>query len=121
MSISREDLIAQINLVTKLRFENGKLHRMRTVPDVLVRTDFGPRTPEQVEWFLENDVWEDDIVSYCGVDYCITHITLNGSEVGKIETKDEGELELVERTSVTLADLYRKGRARGVVSARTSY
>ena len=121
MAENREDLLAQLNLVTKLRFENGKLHRVRTVPDVRVQTSDGYRTPEQVAWFLENDKWEHDVVSYCGTDFCTSHVNLADAEAARMEAKDDEELELVQRTSVTLADLYRKGRAKGVIAARTSY
>jgi len=121
MDENREDLLAQLNLVTKLRFENGKLHRVRTVEGVRVQTAHGPRTPEEVAWFLENDRWEDDVVSYCGTDFCSSHVNLADAEATRMEAKDDEELELVQRTSVTLADLYRKGRAKGVIAARTSY
>jgi len=123
MSDDRENLIAQLNLVTKLLFENKQLHRVRTVPDVRVQTSDGPRTPEEVSWFLENDRWERNVLTTCGTQYCSTHVnlTLSDPAADKLEAKDDEVLELVQRTSVTLADLYRKGRARGVVSARTSY
>lgn len=121
MAQSREDLIAQLNLVTKLKFENGKLHRVRTVEGVRVQTEDGARTPEEVAWFLENDQWDWDIVPYCGIQFCCSHINLAEAETARIEAKDEGDLELVQRTSVTLADLYRKGRAKGVIAARSAY
>lgn len=123
MADNREHLLAKLNLVTKVRYEKGKLHRVRTVEAVTIVTDDGVFTPEQVAWYLENDSWEQDVVSTCGVDFCSTHINLGGAEADtdRMEAKDDEELELVQRTSVTLADLYRKGRARGVVSARTAY
>lgn len=121
MPIDRENLIAQLNLVTKFRFEDKQLHRVRTVPDVKVQTDDGPRTPEEVAWFLENDSWERDVVSYCGIEFCSSHVNLADAEAARIEAKDDEVLELVQRTSVTLADLYRKGRAKGVIAARSAY
>jgi hypothetical protein len=121
MAENRENLLAQLNLVTKVMFEAGKLHRVRTVPDVKVQTDDGPRSPEQVAWFLENDNWEDDVVSYCGTSFCTSHVNLGSAEAARLEAKDDEELELVQRTSVTLADLYRKGRAKGVIAARSAY
>jgi hypothetical protein len=121
MAEDRENLLAQLNLVTKVLFENKLLHRVRTVPDVKVQTGDGPRTPEQVAWFLENDRWEDDVVSYCGTDFCTSHVNLGDAEAARMEAKDDEVLELVQRTSVTLADLYRKGRAKGVIAARSAY
>lgn len=121
MADNREDLIAQLNLITKLRFENGKLHRVRTVEGVRVQTEGGPRTPEEVAWFLENDSWELDVVPYCGTEFCCSHVNLADAEASRIEAEDGKDLELVERTAVSLADLYRKGRAKGVIAARSAY
>lgn len=123
MADNRENLIAQLNRVTALRFENGKLHRVRMVEAVRVQTEGGPRTPEEVAWFLENDRWEHNVLTTCGTKYCSTHVnlTLSDPAADKLEAEDDVELELVQRTSVTLADLYRKGRAKGVISARSAY
>lgn len=37
------------------------------------------------------------------------------------EAKDELDLALVQKQAVTLADLYRKGKKRGLITARASY
>ena len=37
------------------------------------------------------------------------------------EEKDDLDLQLVQKQAVTLADLYRKGKKRGLISARSSY
>jgi hypothetical protein len=121
MAENRENLLAQLNLVTKPRLEGAKLHRVRTVPGVRVHTEDGEHTPEEVAWFLDNDRWERDLISYCGVEFCTSHVNLADAEAARLEAKDDEELELVQRTSVTLADLYRKGRARGVIAARSAY
>lgn len=123
MADNRENLIAQLNLVTAPRLENGKLHRVNKVPDVKVQTEDGPHTPQEVAWFLENDRWERNVLITCGTQYCSTHVnlTLSPPAAGKLEAEDDEVLELVQRTSVTLADLYRKGRARGVIAARSEY
>lgn len=118
--MDKDTLFIQLSKVTTTRFDNGKLHRVRTVPDVKVQTPDGPRTPEQVAWFLEHDAWEDDVISTCGIEFCASHIRLGGVESGTLD-EDDKVLEMVQRTSVTLADLYRKGRARGVIAAQTGY
>lgn len=126
-SHEREHVTAQLNLVTQTQLVSGLLHRVRKVPDVRILTlSNQARTPEQVAWFLEHDKWEDDVVSSCGVDYCCSHIRLAGQPedltVPATEPISEAQLlGMVERQSVTLADLYRKARSRGVISARSDY
>lgn len=39
----------------------------------------------------------------------------------KQEDQDAEDLRLVQRNAVTLADLYRKGKARGLLSSRSAY
>jgi hypothetical protein len=39
----------------------------------------------------------------------------------KQEDQDAADLLLVQRNAVTLADLYRKGKARGLLSSRSEY
>jgi hypothetical protein len=121
MAENKENLLAQLNLVTTAKVENGRLHRVRTVPGVRIHTSDGEHTPEEVTWFLENDRWERDVVSYCGTTFCSSHVNLGDAEAARMEAEDDEVLELVQRTSVTLADLYRKGRAKGVIAARSTY
>lgn len=39
----------------------------------------------------------------------------------KEEEQDKDDLLLVQRSAYTLADLYRKGKARGLLSSRSAY
>jgi hypothetical protein len=70
-------------------------------------------TAQQVAWFLENDAWEEGVVCEFGIRNSISHL--------KLTDKDESDLALVQKEAVTLADLYRKGKKRGLISARSSY
>ena len=76
-------------------------------------------------WFLEHDRWEDLVTDSCGVTGCLTHLRLQGLTVEEDEAKvpidDDPLLRLVEKTSVTLADLYRRGRAKGLLAPRSDY
>jgi hypothetical protein len=121
MAENRENLLAQLNLVTSAKLVNGQLHRVRIVPAVRIQTADGDHTPEEVVWFLDNDQWDRDVVSYCGVEYCSSHVNLADAEAARLEAEDDEVLELVQRTSTTLADLYRKGRAKGVIAASSGY
>lgn len=91
-------------------------------PSVRIKTPAGDKPPQQVAWFLEHDRWEDDVVNSCAVTGCVTHLKLKGADIEEAEGKeDDPLLKLVERTSVTLADLYRKGRAKGLLAPRSDY
>ena len=116
--MDKETLFAQLQLVTTTMYSGGQLHRVPMVEDVKINTPGGTRTPRQVAWFLENDAWEYDLVSPCGVENCASHVNLAGQSTTMDE--DDKVLELVQRTSVTLADLYRKGRAKGVITAQST-
>lgn len=70
-------------------------------------------TAQQVAWFLENNAWENEVVCEFGIRNSISHLV--------IPDKDESDLALVQKEAVTLADLYRKGKKRGLISARSSY
>lgn len=71
-------------------------------------------TAQQVTWFLEHDAWEDNIIA--DPVNSISHLKL-----ADVSTKDDKDLALVQKQAVTLADLYRKGKKRGLISARSSY
>jgi hypothetical protein len=90
-------------------------------PSARLDTPAGAKSPQQVAWFLEHDRWEDEVVEACAVAGCLTHLKLKGADIEEAEDKDDPLLKLVERTSVTLADLYRKGRAKGLLAPRSDY
>ena len=115
----REYILAQMGAQTHASFLNDALHRMPKDPDVVIESlDGTARTPQQAAWWLENDAWEDEVLSSCGRDGCCTHLKLG--ENTTTATEDE-LLGLVQRQSVTLADLYRKGRKKGLLAPQQDY
>ena len=84
------------------------------------------RTAAQVSWFLHTGTWEPHLYSLCEHLNCLTPEHLSTTpwdppwDPPPAQT-DEQLLALVETHSVSLADLYRRGRARGLLAPRTAY
>jgi hypothetical protein len=120
----RSNLIMMFEHHTRPSTKGDGSHR---VPD---NDDYGPdrskmrvsfdgvdrvKTVAQVKWFLDNDAWEDTLYTTCEVPGCISHLGL--SDV----PKDEDLLALVQSDNkVSLAQLYQRGRQKGLISARSS-
>jgi hypothetical protein len=85
-----------------------------------VITDDGARSAQQVMWFLLTGNWSE-VFTTCGQSTCIRHDHLTDSAAQASAVRDEEELALVERSAVSLADLYRRGKAKGLLTARTEY
>jgi hypothetical protein len=113
MLTSREEMVQAIDERTFTVESDSRFHRVSKNMDTIT-TVAGDKTPQQVMWFLEHSSWESGVVSACGVKTCLTHMRLDTA------TEDD-LLALVQKTSVSLADLYRKGRQRGLLSARSEY
>ncbi len=119
-----EYLTMQLEQHTRPSTKGDGSHR---VPD---NDDYGPdrskmtvsidhatqvKTVAQVKWFLENDAWEEHVFTTCEVPGCINHLGL--ADV----PKDEDLLALVQSDNkVSLAQLYQRGRQKGLISARSS-
>lgn len=86
-------------------------------PSVLVLTEDGPRPAQQASGYLALGEWREDLATTCGSGLCVHpgHITTASA------AKDAADLELVQRTSVTLADLYRKAKNKGLLMAAREY
>jgi hypothetical protein len=120
----RAELLIQFNHHTRPSTKGDGSHR---VPD---NDDYGPdrskmrvindgmdevKTVAQVKWFLENDAWEQHVYTTCEVPGCVNHLAL--ADV----PKDEELLALVQSDNkVSLAQLYQRGRQKGLISARSS-
>jgi hypothetical protein len=114
--IDRQALISAVDARTFLVEHNSNFHRVATRPGPIIPQGDGSNedaTVQQVQWYLEHGRWEDELVASCGVKLCTTHLRVEGNN-------EDDLLKLVERSSVSLADLYRKGKARGLVLTRTS-
>lgn len=86
-----------------------------------VLTEDGPRLPAQTLWFLDHGTWVDDLYVTCKTPGCIRIEHLTDSKAQADAVKDAEDLALVQRHAVTLADLYRKGRAKGLVFRTSHY
>ena len=121
----REYIVTQMGTVTHASFLNGALHRMPVRGAVTIEIlDGTVKSPQQAAWWLENDRWEADVRSSCGRDGCCTHLVLgpgSAPDEGTESTAEEQLLGLVQRQSVTLADLYRKGRKKGLLAPQQDY
>jgi hypothetical protein len=114
MSIDRQTLISAVDARTFLVEHNSNFHRVATRPGpVIPKGDGTDVTVQQAQWYLEHGRWEEELVASCGVKLCTSHLRVDGNDEADL-------LKLVERSSVSLADLYRKGKARGLVLTRTS-
>jgi hypothetical protein len=120
----RADLLMQFEYHTRPSTQGDGTHR---VPD---NDEYGPdrskmrvtidgvdeiKTVAQVKWYLENDAWEQHVYTTCEVPGCVNHLAL--ADV----PKDEDLLALVQSDNkVSLAQLYQRGRQKGLISARSS-
>lgn len=115
LQISDDQLYLQLAELTATS-EDGQ-HLLMLVPDLQVLTEDGPRPAQQATWYLGAGQWDDSVTTTCGQQDCVLsdHVTTASL------AKDEEDLELVQRTSVSLATLYRKAKSRGLLSPRTEY
>jgi len=75
--------------------------------------DAGPA--RRAMWQLAKGEWITDLESGCEEQDCIL------PDHTRIMNKDESDLALVQSHTQTLAELYRKGKSRGLLTARTDY
>ena len=109
------DLSEQLFNLTAMIKVDGESHRVVIASEgTQLYTDERMLTPFQAAWFLEHESIEevDSLTSACGLDDCISHLQFKTPAV-----TDEDLLQLVQRSSVSLADLYRKGKQRGLIKA----
>jgi hypothetical protein len=84
-------------------------------PDLIRSTaDSGPA--RRALWQVDKGEWVHDLEPTCGQQDCIL------PDHTRPLDKDEADLVLVQsHNTVTLAELYRKGKSRGLLTARTEY
>lgn len=115
LQITDDQLIMQLAELTATS-EDGQ-HLLVLVPDLQVLTEDGPRPAQQATWYLSAGQWDDTVTTTCGHTDCALEAHVTTASLAK----DEEDLELVQRTSVSLATLYRKAKNRGLLVARTEY
>lgn len=103
-------------------------HRVLNDPEARIITTDGPRTPHQVVYYLATKRWVDSFYPLCEVPDCITGIHFTPDQAHSTRywatvqaAQDEVVLQAIETHQVSLADLYRKGKARGLLTGRTLY
>jgi hypothetical protein len=69
---------------------------------------------QQASAYLQLGEWTN-VLTTCGEPDCLLHLTTLTA------AKEEEDIALVTRHAVSLADLYRAGRSRGLLAARTEY
>lgn len=86
-----------------------------------VLTEDGPRTAQSTVWFLSTGQWVDNLFTTCGEKGCLVLSHITDSKAQADAAQDARDLALVQRTAVTLADLYRRGKARGLLRPGSTY
>lgn len=90
-------------------------------PTMRVLTEDGPRSAQQATWYLHVGEWVPTLHSTCGTPGCLRMDHLTDDKAKAQAAADEEILRLVQRNSVTLADLYRKGKKKGLLLSRSPY
>jgi hypothetical protein len=92
-------------------------HLVRLYQGQFILSEEGPRSLQQASAWLSEGEWVDEVVTTCGLDECLRpdHI------LSQAAAKDAADLRLVAQQAVSLADLYRKARSRGLTAPATSY
>jgi hypothetical protein len=90
-------------------------------PTMQVLTEDGPRSPQQVLYYLGTHRWVDQLYNNCGVDNCIRGTHHSETKTHADEVRAVEDLILVQRSATTLASLYRKGKARGLLKPVSNY
>lgn len=95
-------------------------HQLWLDSNMLILTEDGPRPAQQAVRFLTTGQWALAFTT-CRESSCIRLDHLTDSKAQADQAKDEELMLLVQRSSVSLASLYKKGKARGLLSARSAY
>jgi hypothetical protein len=71
--------------------------------------------------YLGTGVWAAPVHLTCMQEGCILPAHLTSSNEASAQAQDHQVFAMTQRASTSLADLYRKGRASGLLKPRTSY
>ena len=96
------------------------LHQRWLYPGMQILTEDGPRPAQHATWYLHTGQWSP-VYPLCGETDCIKVDHLTDSRAAASEAKDDELMKLVQRSTISLASLYKKGKARGLISARSEY
>lgn len=96
--------------------EDGEHLVVRMDYSNLIYSEGDLKSPQQASGYLQLGEWEP-VAATCGLPECCRPDHLVEAHIAK----DEEDLQLVAAHAVSLADLYRKGRSRGLLTVRTEY
>lgn len=108
-----ELLALQVGEVTATS-EDGN-HLVQMYYSDLIRSDGSLVSAQQASGYLEMGDWEP-VAATCGELECILPEHLDHAHI----VKEQEDLQLVANHAVSLADLYRKGRKAGLLTAQSS-
>jgi hypothetical protein len=108
------DLIEQVSEATATS-EDGD-HVVVLYQSNFIRSEEGLKSVQQASGRLQLGEWEP-VAATCGLPECCRPDHLVEAHLAK----DEEDLQLVAAHAISLADLYRKGRSRGLLTARSEY
>jgi hypothetical protein len=81
----------------------------------LIHSEGDLRSAQQASGYLQMGDWEP-VLPTCGVVECVRPDHLDHTHI----VKDEQDLQLVAAHAVSLADLYKAGRKRGLLTAQST-
>ena len=110
---SVDTLISQLSLTTATT-EDGD-HLVHSYQMDLIHMGGKIVTSQQASGYLQMGDWSP-VVSTCGIADCCRPDHLDHATV----VKDEQDLQLVAAHAVSLADLYRAGRKKGLLTAQST-
>ena len=113
MRISDEDIISQLADWT-VTSEDGD-HLVQTYYPKFIHSDEDIRSFQQASGYLQMGDWEP-VSPTCGVAECVRPDHLDHAHI----VKEQEDLQLVANQAVNLADLYRAGRKKGLLTAQST-
>jgi hypothetical protein len=111
--IGKDALIEQVSEAT-VTTEDGD-HLVQMYQSNLIYSEGDLKSVQQASGFLQMGDWTP-VAPTCGVPECCRPDHLDDAHI----VKDEEDLQLVASHAVSLADLYRQGRKRGLLSPQSS-
>jgi hypothetical protein len=111
--VNLDQLIEQVSNAT-VTSEDGD-HLVHMYQSQFIHSEGVLKSVQQASGFLQMGDWES-VSPTCGVVECVRPDHLDHAHI----VKEEEDLQLVASHAVSLADLYRQGRKRGLLTAQST-
>jgi hypothetical protein len=112
--VNRDDwLIEQVSTLTATSEDGDHLVQMYQLS--FIRTEGKHVSVQQASGYLQMEDWES-VSPTCGVVECVRLDHLDHAHI----VKEQEDLQLVANQAVNLADLYRAGRKKGLLTAQST-